>query len=235
MNELPDVDLVREKIVHCIIKDGKNKKHLTSFEKNLQNNIKKTRTFLRDNKDLLVTRADKGNATVIINKNAYINKVELQLNNTKYYSKLPKNPISKLRNYTKHIISVWNSRGVFDYIINLNNYKSSIDNSVLARAYGLIKIHKTDFPVRIIVSNINSPINLFDKAISEIFKKYLPRPKFSRKNSSDLKIILDKLVVPNNYSFISLDVISLFTNLHSELVIAGIRKKWKYLQQHINL
>ena len=102
MNELPDVDLVREKIVHCIIKDGKNKKHLTSFEKNLQYNIKKTRTFLRHNKDLLITRADKGNATVIINNNTYINKVELQLNDTKYYSKLPKNPISKLRNCTKH-------------------------------------------------------------------------------------------------------------------------------------
>ena len=41
--------------------------------------------------------------------------------------------------------------------------------------------------------------------------------------------------IPENYELISLDVVSLFTNLHADLIISGIKKKWLYLRNRINL
>jgi len=38
--------------------------------------LKSTREFVRNNPDIIFTRADKGNATVVLNKNTYIQKME---------------------------------------------------------------------------------------------------------------------------------------------------------------
>lgn len=54
----------------------------------------------------------------------------------------------------------------FDIIKN-----NSIENSNIARAYGLIKVHKEDFPVRVIVFTIGSPSYSLDKAISRFFQQ----------------------------------------------------------------
>ena len=64
---------------------------------------------------------------------------------------------------------------------------------------------------------------------------YLPRPKHSIRNSIDFKKAIEKLNNSRNYRLISLDVVSLFTNLHSYLIILGLKKKWKYLRGKINL
>ena len=40
----------------------------STFEKQLKIDIKLTKTFMKNNKDLFITKADKGNATVIIKK-----------------------------------------------------------------------------------------------------------------------------------------------------------------------
>ena len=90
-------------------------------------------------------------------------------------------------------------------------------------------------PARIIVSTLNSPTYKFDKFISLLFNEFIPRPKYSLKNSLELKKSLDTLLIPENYKLISLDVVSLFTNLHADLIISDKKKKWLYLRNRINL
>ena len=80
-------------------------------------------------------------------------------------------------------------------------------------------------PARIIFSTLNSPTYNFDKFISLLFNEYLLRPKYLLKNSFELKKSLNSLIIPEDYKLISLDVISLFTNLHADLIIAGIKNK----------
>ena len=53
----------------------------STFEKQLKIDIELTKTFIKNNKDLLITKADKGSATVIIKKSAYLEKMTTLLIN----------------------------------------------------------------------------------------------------------------------------------------------------------
>ena len=107
----------------------------------------------------------------------------------------------------------------------------NIENKTLAFAYGLIKAHKEndDYPVRIVISCINSFIYEFDKALSIFFNKYLKKPRASVKNSYQLKSIVDNIVVPENYEFVSLDVVAMYPNLPHYLIKEVLSRKWDLL------
>jgi len=51
-----------------------------------------TKNFCRKNRDVIFTRADKGNVTVALNKSTYIKKMEDALQNTNTYTIVKKDP-----------------------------------------------------------------------------------------------------------------------------------------------
>jgi len=54
--------------------------------------IKITNKFIKNNLNIIFTRADKGNITVALEKSEYLNKIEEMLNDTETYEKVNKNP-----------------------------------------------------------------------------------------------------------------------------------------------
>ena len=78
----------------------------------------------------------------------------------------------------------------------------------------------------------------FDKLISFHFNEFLPRIekyKHLLKNSLELKKAFNNFMIPENYKITSLGVVSLFKNLYADLIISGMKKKWIYLRNCINL
>lgn len=61
--------------------------------------------------------------------------------------------------------------------------KSNLNNTVLTRVYGFIKAHKIDFPIRVIVSSINRPIQPLAKKFHEILELSIDRPNSYIKDS----------------------------------------------------
>ena len=49
------------------------------------------------------------------------------------------------------------------------------------------------------------------------------------KNSFELKDKIKNIIVPAGYTIISLDVVSLYTNIDNKLVYSAIKKFWKHL------
>ena len=157
----------------CVInKSLHNTEHISYTDKILENKIKKTNKFLKDNKEIFFTKADKGNVTVAIKKTEYINKVDSELSNTSRYNLETKNPLKNLKENTKILLDSWNNKGVFEHDDAFDRIKLNLNNTTLPRAYATIKIHKENNPIRIIVSSINSPLYTFDKSLSLLFKKY---------------------------------------------------------------
>ena len=60
---------------------GNVKSNLTTVERNSLQNLKR-------NKSIVIKPADKGSATVVMNKTAYLAEAYRQLNNERYYRKL---------------------------------------------------------------------------------------------------------------------------------------------------
>lgn len=115
---------------------------------------------LRKNKNIVILKADKGNATVIMNRIAYDNKMEDHLNNSGCYKIIDKDPSEKvMREVIKKI-----KESSLDDITK----KKIIPNSAITpRIYGAPKVHKSNIPLRPIVSTIGSPTYLLEKHLAK--------------------------------------------------------------------
>ena len=113
-----------------------------------------------------MTKADKGNSTVIINHTEYIRKGEFEFNKKECHTKLNYNPLNQLTKSTSKFLKKWLNFGMFDCDDSFTEIELNISNTNLPRAYALIKIHKNGYPIRIIVSFVGSPLYEFDKCLT---------------------------------------------------------------------
>ena len=127
-------------------------------------------------KDLLISKADKGNATVIINKSAYLEKISTLINNEKYYEKIKRNPLSALERKTRLHINKLND---MNFLMNGTIIPRVAQKCNFSKGYCLIKIHKANNPVRPIISALNSPTYNISKILSKFLYYHLKNP-FSR-------------------------------------------------------
>ena len=77
-----DRNAARLKFVNCITTFSRHKQTknpITGSQKKIIQDIKSTRTFLHNNPEILITKADKGNTTVTLYRNDYYNKLQLML------------------------------------------------------------------------------------------------------------------------------------------------------------
>ena len=187
-----------------------------------------TKTFLINNPDLILTRADKGNTTVALDKHKYIINIERLLCDTDTYSKVKKDPLRKITTQLRDLLNRWKSQN----LISNENYKSlSCSDGILPRAYGLPKIHKPNHPFRIIVSSTNSPLHTFATALHKILHKSIPPAPSFVPNSFALTNKLKNVFIEENYTLISLDVISLFTNIPLDLAVESVSKRWDFISK----
>ena len=152
--------------------------------------------------------------------------MNLVLSDNNYYSEINKSPLSKLQQNIKSLIDNWKSKGVFDTDDSFSYVsRAEIEQTNLARAYALVKIHKNGNPIRIIVSAIGSSTYTLDKSLSLLFNRYFLRPTPTIKSCSELKKITDELIiVPDGFELSSFDVVSLFSNIPSDLILQALTK-----------
>lgn len=190
------------------------------------------RHFLRQNDNLLILKADKGNVTVAMNRDDYNVKVcELLFDNNVYLpinrdptftSQKKVNDLLKTAKYKKHI-----SHTIYKQLV--------ITNSVTPKFYGLPKIHKPNIPLRPIVSSIDSPLHKLSKFLSDILTISLAtRTSYNTKDTFTFVAAIRGVQLPQNFVLISLDVVSLFTNIPLELVVTIIEDKWSFIKDFCN-
>jgi len=190
--------------------------------------LKNTIKFNRNNPDIIFTRADKGNITVALNRSSYLKKMEELLEDTITYTIVKKDPSSSIERKLNGIIKKWYAE---EYISKLEMLKLRSSDSLLPKAYGLPKVHKTNAPLRIIVSSINTTLYPIAKYLNKIISDSIPHSEYQVKNSFDLCIALSSKTIPESHSLVSLDVVSLFTNVPLDLAINSINKRWEYIER----
>jgi len=88
--------------------------NINTNEKLLLRWLQSTKKFVNDNKDILFTKADKGNATVAIDLDDYNSKMLKIFSDTNTYTLIKKDPINKLHNTTKDLLSGWLKKDYVD-------------------------------------------------------------------------------------------------------------------------
>ena len=160
--------------------------------------------------DLIVSKADKGNSTIIMKKLDYISATKTFLSNNNF-TLLNKSP---LNNYQEKLRKVLRNSGEMFEFLEQTISKYFVSNPKLPRLYSLIKIHKNPVSIRPIVSFINSPAYNIAKFLGKVLPQLIDfKSSFTIKNTSELTKTLQQVKIPDNSVLISFDVVNLFPNV----------------------
>jgi hypothetical protein len=167
---------------------------------------------LKENKDVVIRKADKSNNYVLLRYCDYKRKLDDILSDTNKFSKLTADPTKDLKRKLNKIITTINSASNSLKLKKLEGHYSP------GYIYGNPKIHKNqiDPPLRPIISQIPTPTYEVAKAINKLIVPFMPAQYLL--NSTDEFVQLIRSKKPSGI-VASLDVESLFTNVPVETTI----------------
>ncbi|XP_011342708.1 uncharacterized protein LOC105282454 [Ooceraea biroi] len=181
------------------------------------------RQFLKNSDDLLVTRADKGQVIVIMDRDRYMTQMKEMLGDEATYLKLNKDPTKRVANKINDLIKAWRNLGIIDEW----TYKGLLNTSSnIPRCYGLPKVHKSGVPLRLIVSAVGGPTYNVASFLQRILSNSISKPKSYVRDSWSFVREVAGLTIELNESMVSFDVVSHFTNVPKELVMQAIERRW---------
>lgn len=201
-----------------------------SYFNNLFN---KSKRFMKEHPELIITRSDKGNVTVIMTKIQYIEKSLEILNDENSYIKLQRDPTSTFQQKANKLISELSD---LEMISEQEAKNLMFYNAVPAKFYGLPKIHKPTLTVRPIISSINTPNCKIAQFITNILTwSYDNDNEYFIKDSFAFSQFINEKQLPIGYVIVSLDVVSLFSNIPINLVLNSIEKRWDTISSYCNI
>ncbi|RLU20854.1 hypothetical protein DMN91_007468 [Ooceraea biroi] len=199
---------------------------MCSVDKYIAKSYNSCKKFLKVNDNLMVTKANKGQVTVIINRDTYVTRMNDLLNDEATYSKLRRDPCKSLTNRVNELVRSWSNLDVIDE--QSYRFLRTTDNT-LSRCYGLPKIHKPGASLRIIVSAVGGPVYNVALFLHRILSDSVPKATSYIKDGWNFVNVVNGRPIQSFESLVSFDVVSLFTNIPKELVKRAIEKRWSYI------
>ena len=170
---------------------------------------------LKNNNDIHITKADKSNSIVILDKLAYNEKLDDLLNDEDTYEQLTSDPTAnKNRKFNAKVKNLLKSKPML-----LKSF--SVVNPTLPYMYGLLKTHKPDKPLRPIISSVGSVSYKLSKWLTKLLSPLVGQ--ISSSNVSNSVDLIDKIRDHHEpCKLISFDVNSLFTKVPVQDVLSFI-------------
>ena len=161
-----------------------------------------------NHKDATIARADKGNSLVILPIKQYDAKIQdfIKANKFQHTTKDPtKHFQTQIRN------SINNSKTLIPHD---SKWKHTNMNPSAPTMKGLIKIHKTEHPIRHVVNWRNAPAYKLARLLTHQIRQLTPLPHtYNIKNTTELINKLKDTPSLPHYTLASLDITNLYTNI----------------------
>ena len=198
----------------------------------ISKDIAKSKRFLRENPNLLITKADKGNKIVITAAEEYHNKMLELLGDENTYIKLKTDPTTKILKKIGNLLDGWKER---KYIDSRTHRRMKVSSCNPPRIYGLPKIHKNGRPLRPVVSTIGSATYNIAKFLANIIGKIVGKTEYHVVNSFEFAEQIAGTKIPEEVVLFSLDVISLYTNVPVDYALECLNIRWQEVEKHTNI
>ena len=170
----------------------------------LPSHLRQAAKSLRQNKDIVIKRADKSQTYVIMDKEDYERKLNSILSDSTKFKKISKDPTNSVKQKANKLISTLNAAQQDKHLPKIvGDYKPGY-------IYGTAKTHKPNNPLRPIISQIPTSTYELSKSINSIISPYIPN-QFSLTSSDDFIDLIHSNTAKGMIA--SLDVESLFTNV----------------------
>ena len=215
----------------------------TPIQSNVKNNLtmqeQEALNILRTNSEIIIKEADKGGATIIMNKEDYKELVETILNDEVYYTKLNTSPEKELNLKYKKFLQKFKSQMTekeFDYLLNFEVKTSNF--------YGLPKVHKSkqinekcksansgyveitdkisDLKLRPIVAGPSCHTHRLSNLIDILLRPYMEHVTSYLRDTTDFLNNLPD-TIPKDTILTSFDIEALYSNIPHKLGLEAIK------------
>ena len=185
--------------------------------RNITRQEKEAIKTLREDSSRVVLTADKGVALVVMDKNQYVEKCMDLLNDTKTYQPC-KDTTKKLHRDIQESLRKLNrehgTSRLHDWSkLYYNRLLPTGNSSPAPRFYGLPKIHKTNCPMRPIVSACGTATYQLAKFLTKILQRYTGITPSFVKDSKTFSDHLRTVKISGEEELVSFDVSTLFTSI----------------------
>ncbi|XP_077523139.1 uncharacterized protein LOC144133978 [Amblyomma americanum] len=172
---------------------------------------------LRRNQDIVILTADKGNATVMLNRPDYDKKMLDLLQDRSTYVRRSQDPTSKLERELQKLIV-----DVFHFVPPHHKslyFRLLCRNGCAPALYGLPKIHKEGVPMRPIVDFTRSSLYELSGYLHRVFAPLVVKGSTFIRNSCEFIEKVRDISVDDDDLMVSFDVKSLFTSVPVDLAV----------------
>ena len=192
------------------------------------------RQFLKDNPNILLLHSDKGGTPVFMSKTAYTDKILSLLQDDTTFRKEKYSYNAKMTTAVGDLIHAWTTAG---FISEEQGLAMKISCPLPPRIHGLPKLHKEGTPLRPIVDFRNSPTYFLAKFLGKsLLRSNIPDDRSCSNSYEFLRTLRDHHDPPgDDYSLVSFDVTSLFTNVPIDVALQLISKHWEHIQPNTPL
>ena len=165
---------------------------------------------LRNDSSIVILRADKGNVTVVLNREDYKQKMYDHLQNGPYERESKQS--QTLMNKLAAEVTLFTKRVKHKLSAGQGFYLNP-KTKICPRIYGLPKIHKPAVPLRPIVDFTGSPTYAWAKFLAQILKPLSGKSTSFVLNSAQFAQEIRHLCLQHNEVMLSYDVVSLYTKV----------------------
>lgn len=157
--------------------------------------MKTTARFLKDNPNICLLSADKGNRTVIMDREEYDRKMKALIEDDDTYAKINRDPTSTLQTKSNNIVKRLQDLALIDdnTARKLRRY-----DLVCPRIYGQPKAHKPDLPLRPVVPTVTAPTYMLCKFAAEILQDSL-KSRYTTSSSFEFCEQIVSITLPEGY------------------------------------
>ena len=181
---------------------------------------------LANDTSIAIVKYDKGNGVCVLDREEYLSKLDaIVMDESKFVvveqsrRRNARHPIFRKQENINDSIKTHVKRYVPEVAKGL-----SASGCTVGKLYGTCKVHKSNYPVRPIVSMINTPEYKLAKYLDMLIKPNLPM-KYSVKSNTEVLKRLEEFDFQENDYCVSFDVVSLFTNIPLEDTIVLVANK----------
>lgn len=232
----PPDDLIPEKVHKVLQEIDENIESLrpSKDKRNLSTRQISALKCLKAKRHLIIKKADKGSACVIMNKSDYLQEATRQLDNARHYRKIDEPIYPQTATEYKKLLQTLESKGCIS--TKQLQYLVPKEDARPRRFYLLPKIHKDMSkwtiqnkmpPGRPIVSDCSSESYRIAEYLDRILQPLSVKHDSYVENTYDFLKKVQNLEVPENAYLITLDIESLYTNIKTEDGVAAVEEMFR--------
>lgn len=176
--------------------------------------------FFEQNENILIVPSDKNKSVTLTDKEKYISKLKEVLDGNEF-EKLESDPLEDTSESLKESLLS------FEKYLDAKTLYKMKPKSKNKRMYGTYKTHKTNVPIRPIISSLHTVCSGSEEVLLSILNKfkYDSRSIYNSKQFKAAFLQIQNKFDHNKHDILSFDAVSLFTRVDTEAVVNYVCEK----------